>query len=90
MGKNKTKTGDKVSEKKMNRLFILERMDAAFADLKALTGKKKYEKGIKKAAKVLSNNFSKKSLDSFRKLNGSVSPQAEMRESTNLLIEELA
>lgn len=90
MGKNKTKTGDKVSEKKMNRLFILKRMDAAFSDLIALTGKKKYEKGIKKAAKLLCNNFSKKSFDSFRKLDESVSPQSQMREGTNLLIEELA
>jgi len=89
MAKNKIKTDEKVSEKKLNRLWVANKLEAAFADLKPLVDKKKFEGAIKKASKLLNKDLSKKSLNNFRKQNTPIHKEAEVRDDTNLLIEEL-
>lgn len=89
MAKNKTQTDRKMSDKRLNRLLIEKRLQEAFSDLKSFAGTKKFEKNIRKAGKLLSNGFSKKKLDNFRKEKDTSPPVADIRHDTTLLIEEL-
>jgi len=89
MAKNKTKTGEKVPGKKLNRLLVEEKLESAFSELKPLVSKKKFDEAIKKASKSLNKDFSKKSLDNFRKQHASVPPEEQIKDDTNQLIEEL-
>jgi hypothetical protein len=89
MAKNKTKTDGKVSDKKLNRLFIERKLEGALSDLKQLVGNKKFERSIKKAGRLLNKDLSKKSLDNFRKLHDSIHAEQEIKEETTMLIEDL-
>lgn len=90
MAKDKTKTDKKVPDKRLNRLLIEQKVGEALSDLKSQVSKKEFEQGIKKAAKQLTKNFSKISLDNFRKQHESVHPKKEIKDNTTILIEELA
>lgn len=89
MTNNKTKTDKKVPDKKLNRLLIEQKVGEALSDLKSLVSKKKFKQGIKKAAKMLSKDFSQKSLDNFRKQHESIHPEKEIKDNTTMLIEKL-
>jgi hypothetical protein len=90
MTNSKTKTDKKVPGKKLNRLIMEQKVGEALLDLKSLVSEKKFEQGIKKAAKVLSKDFPKKSLDNFRKQFKSIRPEKEIKDNTTMLIEKLA
>jgi hypothetical protein len=89
MAKDKTKTDEKVPDKKLNRLLIEQKVGESLSDLKSLVSKKEFEQGIKKAAKQLTRNFSKKSLDNFRKQDKSIHPEKEIKDNITMLIEDL-
>ncbi len=89
MTNNKTTSNEKVSDKKLNRLFIEQKIEEVLSDLKPLVSKKKFESTIKKTSKLLNKSFSKKSLESFRKQYESIHPEMESKDNTSLLIEEL-
>lgn len=90
MAKKKTKTAEKVPEKKLNRLLIEQKLEEALSDLKSFVGKKKFEKRIKKAGKLINDGFSKKALDSLRKVKENGNPGTSyVIDDTTILIEEL-
>lgn len=86
---NKIKTEMKLSDKKLNRLLIEQKLEEALSDLKLTVGKKKFEKSIRKAGRILYNGFSKKTLDNFRKASQATGTEGAVKDDTTLLIEEL-
>lgn len=86
---NKIKTGPKVSDKKLNRLLIEQKLEEALSDLKLTVGKKRFQKNIRKAGRLLYKGFSKKTLDNFRKSTQTNDSTGEIKDDTTLLIEEL-
>ncbi len=86
---NKIKRGMKLSDKKLNRLLLEQKLEEALSDLKLTVGKKRFEKNIRKAGRLLYNGFSKRTLDNFRKATQTKDSKGEIKDDTTLLIEEL-
>ncbi|MEP6701041.1 MAG: hypothetical protein ABJA85_06990 [Bacteroidota bacterium] len=90
MAKKKTKKAEKVPGKKLNRILIEHKLEEALSDLKSFVGKKKFERRIKKAGKLLNDGFSRKALDNLRKVKENATPAGiDVPDDTTILIEEL-
>ena len=67
MAKSKETEKQSISVKKLNRQLIEQRLEEAFADIKAIAGKKKFEESIRKAGKLINSGISKKTFEKLRK-----------------------